>query len=198
MKYKIKLVNGFQIRNTLDTEFGVIGSKKLYPYIPENEIWFDKLYLKEKEHFVKIHLAELALMKRMSYEKARLIIEKKFIVKTKLSEIPDFVIRSKKYKGFILKYVDGKIVRKYLDPKFILGCHSVGLEHGIFTKLMSKKEIWIDACQDKKEYKYTLIHELHEAGLMQKGMNYNNAHDFSIAAERVARRNDGYAHYPKD
>ncbi|MEK6935176.1 MAG: hypothetical protein AABW67_00140 [Nanoarchaeota archaeon] len=71
---KIKYVDGLKIRNSLDVDFGVIGSNKIYSYIPKNEIWFDKHYMPEKEHFLKIHLYELKLMKKMSYEKARAII----------------------------------------------------------------------------------------------------------------------------
>lgn len=186
---KLKYVDGFRIRNTLDTDFGVVGSNALYYYIPKNEIWLDKLYKQEKEHFLKIHLFELKLLKRMSYEKARKIVEKKFIAK---GEVPEFVVRRKKYGGFIVKYVDGRIIRKHIDPKFILGCHWV------LSKNIGKNEIWIDTRQDKRECKYTLIHEHTEALLMKKGMSYNDAHDYSIAAERVARRKDGYARYPKD
>lgn len=195
MKFKLKYVDGFNIRNTLDTEFGVIGSSRLYSYIPKNEIWLDRLYKKEKDHFLKVHLAELKLMKKMSYEGARKIIENIFVTKINRKDAPDFVLIQKKYKGFTVKYVNGRIIRKYFDPKFILGMHGI-LERG--EKGLSRKEIWIDIRQDKREYKYTLIHELHEAKLMMKGMNYNDAHDFSIAAERMARRKDGWAHYPKD
>lgn len=186
---KVKYVDGFKIRNTIDSDFGVIGSKAIYFYIPKNEIWFDKHYMKEKEHFFKIHLYELKLLKKMSYEKARKIIEKIFIQKAK---VPDFVVRKARYNGYLIKYVDGRIIRKYIDPKFILGSHS------ILNGKSKKKEIWVDIRQDKKEYKYTLIHEAYEADLMRKGMGYNNAHDFALAAERVARRKDGYAHYLKD
>ncbi len=195
MKFRIKYVDGLKIRNRLDTDFGVIGSRAIYSYIPAGEIWFDKLYITEKEHFLKIHLAELRLMRIMSYEHARRVIEKRFT--QKIEKIPGFVVRTKKFKGFTLNYVEGRIIRKYVDPKFILGCHSVGLKRNEMNNLMGKKEIWIDIRQDKREYKYTLIHEFTEAKLMQKKMSYNNAHDYSIAAEKAARRKDG-AVYLKD
>jgi len=192
MKYKLKYVPGFNIRNTIDPDFGVIGSSKIYNYIPTGEIWLDELYRYEKHHFLKIHLAELKLMKIMTYEQARRIIEKRFVIKTDPKEIPNFIFKSKRYKEFIVKYVDGRIVRKFIDPKFILGCHYV-LRRGA-----GRKEIWIDAMQDKREYKYSLLHEYAEAKLMSKGMNYNNAHDFALVEEKVARRKDGFGKYLKD
>jgi hypothetical protein len=195
---KIKYVSGIKIRNTIDADFGVIGSNKIYSYIPKGEIWFDGLYKEEKEHFLKIHLYELGLMKRMSYEKARKIIEKKFnyvpweeFVKKTKKKIPDLVVRIRKYKGYIVKYVDGRTVRKYINPKFILGIHLM------LNKKARKKEIWVDIRQDKREYKYTLIHEYEEARLMRKGMSYNDAHGLALAYEKAARRKDG-ARYLKD
>lgn len=189
---KIKYVNGLKIRNSLDLDFGVIGSMKIYSYIPKNKIWFDKYYIKEKNHFLEVHLYELKLMKKMSYEQARKIIEQEWKKKNKnRKKIPNFVVKTRRYKGFIIKYVDGRIIRKFLDPKFILGCHSIE------SKKTKKKEIWIDIRQDKKEYKYTLIHEYEEAKLMMEGMNYNNAHDYALVAEKIARRKNG-ARYLKD
>lgn len=190
---KIKYIDGLKIRNTIDANFGVIGSRKIYSYIPASEIWFDKIYIKEKEHFLRIHLAELKLMKEMSYEKARKIIEKKFVTKTK--NIPNFVVKTKKYNGFLIKYVDGRIIRKYIDPKFILGMHGV-LERGYFG-VVGKNTIWIDIRQKKPDQKYSLIHEYEEAKLMKRGVSYNDAHDFALAYEKQARRKDG-ARYLQD
>jgi len=189
MKFKIRYVDGLRIRNRIDPNFGVVGSSRIYPFIPIGEIWFDRRYMAEKKHFIRIHLYELMLMKKMTYEQARKIIEKKFV--SKIDTMPNFIIKKVQYKGYLLKYVDGRIIRKYLDPKFILGCHSVGLEHGIMSKFMGKKEIWVDLSQDKLDQKYSLIHEYSEAELMKKGMSYNDAHDYALAAEKQARRKDG-------
>ena len=192
---KIKYVDGLKIRNSLDVDFGVIGSNRLYSYIPKVEIWFDKHYFSEKEHFLKIHLEELKLMNKMSYEKARAIIEKKFIEKIDSDKIPNFIIKQVNHQGFRIQYVDGKIIRKYIDPKFIFGMHGV-LERGYF-EIVGKGNIWIDIRQDKREIKYTILHEITEANLMKKGMSYNDAHDFSLVTEKIERRKDG-AVYLKD
>lgn len=191
---RIKLVDGLKIRNSIDADFGVIGSRKTYSYIPKGEIWFDRHYIKEKDHFLKIHLEELKLMKRVGYEEARKVIEKKFV---KRGKIENFVVKTLKYKGYNIIYVDGRIIREYIDPKFIFGCHGTGLGRDKMAKFMGKKDIWIDLRQDKKEIRYTLIHEHYEANLMRKGMKYNDAHDYAIAAERAARRKHG-ARYLKD
>lgn len=193
---KIKYINGFKIRNTIDPDFGVIGSSKFFNYIPKNEIWFDKRYKKEEKHFLKIHLCEIKLAKKSPYEKARKIIQKRFMQKTKDKKIPNFRVKKSKYNGYTISYVDGKIIRKYVDPKFILGMHCFVKRN--YEKLFFKNQIWIDILQDKREYKFTLIHEYNEAELMKKGMNYNDAHDFSLAIEKIARRKDGCGKYSRD
>lgn len=198
MKEKIKYVDGLKIRNTIDVNFGVIGSNEVYPVIPKGEIWFDKHYLGEKEHFFKIYLHQIKLLKKMSYEEARKIIEQKFVVKT--DKIPNFVVRTNEYNGFNVKYVDGKIIRKYIDPKFILGMHGVGARD--YFNIIKDSEIWIDIRQKEPDQKYSLIHEYEEAKLMKlwgkdDTTSYNNAHDLALAYEKIARRNDG-AHYKQD
>lgn len=186
---KIRFVDGHKIRNTINADFGVVASNRLTPYVPKGEMWIDKHYKAEKDTFVKIHLFELELLKKMAYSEARKVICKRFV--KKIGILPKVVLKTKKIKGVTVEYVDGKMVRRYIDPKFVLG------GHGYVYSYIPKKAVWIDNAQDKREVKYTLVHEVYERKLMMKGMCYNSAHDYALAAEKAARRNDG-AHYPDD
>ena len=50
---KIKTIDGFKIRNTIDLDFSVIGDREVYPYINKGEVWLDKTFVKEKSFFIK-------------------------------------------------------------------------------------------------------------------------------------------------
>ncbi|MFA5888128.1 MAG: hypothetical protein WC852_05460 [Candidatus Nanoarchaeia archaeon] len=181
---KIKFVDAHKIRNTINPEFGVACTRQISPYIPEGEMWFDKAYKKEKKEIIAMRAFEQKLMnKGLTFEESKKEAYKKFLIKIK--KIPDFVKKIEKKGKITLKYVDGAIVRKYIDPNFILGSHEY------VKKCVPKGEVWIDLVQDKREIKYTIIHELYERNLMIKGMDYNSAHDFALAAEKYQRRKDG-------
>ncbi|MEK7158954.1 MAG: hypothetical protein AAB575_03515 [Patescibacteria group bacterium] len=189
MKNRIRLVDGFKIRNTIDVDFSVIGDHRVYPYIEKGEVWFDRAFIKEKNFFIKLFKNRLLLMKKYGYERA------KEILRTQTNSTAQKKIKRKiikKEKNLTIYLVDGARVRKTLDPSFCFG------GHWKVYKYIPKNEIWIDNATLPKERKYVIVHETYELKLMKKGMNYNNAHDFATAAEKSARRNDGVAHYLKD
>lgn len=181
---RIKLIDGHKIRMRINPDFGVVDSHLKSPYVPKGEIWFDKAYKKEYEFFMEMYKLESRLMKKgMKYSEAKDIVRKTFVKKAK--NMPEFTIKTEKKGGFLVRYVKGSIVRKHIDPKFLLG------GHGHVYSYIPENEIWLDNAQGKKEFKYTLAHELHEAKLMKGGMGYNSAHDFALAAEKHERRKDG-------
>lgn len=180
---KVKFVDGHKIRMTRDTDFGVVGSNEISPYVPKGEMWIDKAYKKESGWFIEMRLLELKLWKKMKYSEARKIICKKF--RQQAEGKLELTIKTEEKEGFLIRYVKGAVVRRYLDPKFLLG------GHGYVYDYIPKNEVWIDDAQDKREMKYSLTHELYEANLMKKGMDYNSAHDFALAAEKYERRKDG-------
>ena len=180
---RIKFVDAHKIRMTRDTDFGVVGSNEISPYVPKGEMWIDRAYKKEAKWFIAMRRLELKLWKKMKYSDARKIVCKTFLKKA--IKLPEFKIKAEKKRGFVIRLVRGKIVRQYLDPKFLLG------GHGYVYSYIPRNEVWIDDAQDKKEMKYSLTHELYEANLMKKGMDYNSAHDFALAAEKYERRKDG-------
>ena len=186
---KVKLVDGFKIRNTIDVDFAVIGNHDIYPYIDRNEIWFDKVFSKEKDFFVRLFRNRIVLIKKYGYERA------KEILRTKMTAIVSEKIKLRlieKEQSFSVYLVNGSAVRKSFDPSFCFGGHYM------VYKYIPKNEIWIDNAALPKERKYVMVHEIYELKLMKKKMSYNNAHDYACAAEKEARRNYGVGYYLKD
>lgn len=186
---KIKLVDGFKIRNTIDIDFGNVEDHLACPYIPKNEIWFDKAFIKEKNELLKTFTRKRALMKKYGYEKAKQIL-RRGMKKTDPSKVK---IKLLGKRGQIKIYlVSGAKVRRFFDFNFVFG------GHWLVYKYVPKNEVWLDDSTLTKERKYVLIHELYELNLMKKGMNYNNAHDYASAREKEAKRKDKVAAYLKD
>ncbi|MCX6781716.1 MAG: hypothetical protein NTW66_01140 [Candidatus Magasanikbacteria bacterium] len=186
---KIKIVDGFKVRNTIDLDFGCIEDALACPYIPADEIWFDKAFINEKDTLMATFVRKRALMKKYGYEKAKQILRKDMKginpdkVKIKLLE-----------KRWPLKIylVSGRLVREYFDFNFVFGGHYKVYDY------VPKYEVWIDNAMLTKERKYVLIHELYELNLMKKGKSYNDSHDYACAREKEERRRDGVAEYLKD
>ncbi len=186
---KIKTIDGFKIRNTIDLDFSVIGDREVYPYINKGEVWLDKTFVKEKSFFIKLFNKRRRLIKKFGYEQAKKILRGK----VKTADLKKIRIKFlKKIKGLTVYLVKGAAVREALDPNFCFGGHP------LIYGYIPKKEVWIDNAAAPKERKYIILHELYEFNLIKRGMSYNNAHDYALAAEKEARRNDGIAHYLKD
>jgi hypothetical protein len=185
----IKLVDGFKIRNTIDLDFGCIEDNLASPYIPKNEIWFDKAFLKEKKSMLAGFLKKRALMKKYGYEKAKAILLRG------MKRIDPKKVHLKlleKRSGLKIYLVSGCLVREHFDFNFVFG------GHGFVYSYVPKDEVWLDDAMLTKERKYVLIHELYELNLMKKGKKYNDAHDYACAREKEARRLGGVAKYLKD
>ncbi|MFA5127862.1 MAG: hypothetical protein WC457_02555 [Patescibacteria group bacterium] len=184
---KIKLVDGYKIRNSWDINFAMIGDRISYPYIPQNEIWLEKTYLPEKKFLLNALQEKRAFMKKYGYPKYLKMIRGKTKFPCSAGEVK---INQIKRQGNIKIYlVDGAKVRQNFDPFFTMG------GHWLVYNYVPKNEVWIDNAPLTKEIKYVLIHELFEAKLMANGKNYDNAHDWAHAAEKEARRNDGAVYY---
>ncbi len=181
---KIIFIDAHKMRNRISPDVGVVDTHEKSPYVPKGEVWFDKAYKKEYEFFMAMYRLEKSLLKKgMKYSEAKRAVRKTFVKKAK--NIPEFTLKIERKSGFLVRYVKGRIVRQYIDPKFLLG------GHGYVYDYIPKNEVWIDDAQDPREMKYPLTHELHEAKLMKQGMDYNSAHDFALAAEKHERRKDG-------
>jgi hypothetical protein len=174
---KLVYVDGYKIRQNLDPHFSVIhfnGNPAFFDskwYIPEGEIWFDCRFRGEEDFLKKI------LLSISSRSEA-----KKFIKKGKPK---NFIIKEEKRGGLKIQYIDGRVVREYLDPEFVMGGHDLVYSY------IPKKTVWLDNRMDPRDIPHTLLHETAERKLMAEGKNYDIAHDYATAAEKESRRMAG-------
>jgi hypothetical protein len=81
--------------------------------------------------------------------------------------------------------VDGLIIRREIFGEFLYGGN-----HERYPWVPAD-EIWIDNAISADEFRYTLAHELNERNLMaRRRMSYSEAHDSSLALERLMRNAD--------
>lgn len=187
---RIKTVDGFRIRNTLDIEFCAVGDRKVYPYIKPGELWFERYFLPEKDFLLGVYRRKKQLVKKHGWEKAKAMLR---------PNRPDPRAVKLCRMGLLAKLgptkihlVDGPFVRRTLDPDFFFG------GHWLVYKYVPKNEVWLDSAAVGPELQYIAVHELFELMLMKSGKTYDNAHEYANAAEKEARRLDGITRYPKD
>ena len=190
----IKLVDGFKIRNTLDSDFGIFHTHscragRFAPkfYIPQGEWWLDVIAEKDKDFLVKVESIETG---DRSYHHIRSYLKQVAVLP---GPVPKFVVRKERRRNFRLMFVDGSIVRQYIDPEFILGGHDL-----IYPSYIPKGEIWLEASMNKKEVPFIFEHEFLERTLMAEGKSYDVAHEYGTSIEREMRRRAGVGSYPGD
>ncbi len=191
----IKLVDGFKIRSTLDADFGAFHghstrASSFAPkyYIPHNEWWLDVAFQEEKEFLIKLEMFETPTSIHSEPER-RAYTEKYFI---QSHPIPNFIIKKKRRHGHHVVFVEGSIVRQYLDPDFIFGGHDLVYPY------IPHNEIWLEIAMDPKELPFVFQHEFLERDLMKKGKNYDVAHSYATIADKEARIKLGIGCYPGD
>jgi hypothetical protein len=175
-------VDGYKIRQTLDVEFTMIHLQNedasFYDskwYIPKWEIWFDHAFKGEEDFLARILLSIKTRREAEAFRNA--------------GALPTFVIKEERKDGLAVQYVDGKVVREYLDPEFVFGGHDLVYSY------VPAETIWIDNRQDPRDIPHTLLHELTERKLMaETGKSYDIAHDYAMAAEKDSRRTAGGAY----
>lgn len=178
---KLKYVDGYKIRQHLDPDFSIIHWRDPDPtffdskwYIPKGELWFDHCFKGEENFLKKI------LLKASTRAQA-----KKFVKKNKPK---NFIIKEEKRGGLKIQYVDGKTIREFIDPEFVMGGHD------LIYKYIPAKTIWLDNKMDKRDIPHILLHEIIERKLMSQGKNYDISHDYATAAEKESRRKAGGAY----
>ena len=198
---KIVYVDGFKIRNTLDDDFADVHwntgrfsdfSSKFY--IPEGETWIDHIFKKSGETDFLLKVDEeyyrYLLNKNLSGgENWRSYLDKKMLSS---GPIPDFIIKKENINDLKVVYVDGALIRRFLDCQFFYGGHDLVYSY------IPKNEIWLDIINDPAENKYFLVHEKTERELMAQGKKYDVAHRIALAADMDARAEDGLGIYPGD
>ncbi|MEK7102393.1 MAG: hypothetical protein AAB912_02035, partial [Patescibacteria group bacterium] len=206
---KIKYVNGADIRNTTNTDFAAYLTTIYDAAVPKGELWLESSLKPETAFFLhvveteeKMYRAALAaarkkLGRQLTTEEKNVIMVREFIkIRALLSKEgkkhgppPPFVKKLERRGRLTLMWVNGAIVRKYIDPYFSLGGH-----HFVYSYI-PKNEIWIDDLNYPEDQEFTIIHELHERTLMARGMDYHSAHDYALAEERYHRRKAGVARF---
>lgn len=182
---KVRYVNGAKIRNTTNTDFAGFATHAYDSAVPKDEVWIEDYLKPEKDLILHIVETERRYTRHgFAFIRARLQKEAQ-----KNGAPPVFAKKRERRESLTVVWVDSAIVRRYIDPYFFLGGHDLVYSY------IPKKEIWIDALNDKKDNAFTLIHELHERSLMARGMDYASAHDFALAQERYERRKKGVARF---
>ncbi len=191
----IKLVDGFKIRSTLDCDFGVFHTHSTHAgsfapkyFIPVGEWWLDEAFAHDKDFFIKTEELQtprtiLGFPRQRKYETKHLITP---------GPIPNFVIKKERHRGLTLVFIDGNIVRRYLDPEFIFGGHDLVYDY------IPKNELWLEIEMNPKEIPFVFQHEFLERELMAKGKNYDVAHEYATIADKEARMDLKIGCYPGD
>lgn len=189
---KIVYVNGFDVRNLHDPEFGICERRNpersvrhACLYIPEGEIWIDEAVKDETDSLVAVlDFEDRYLRADTDFRAFREILKKEFADPASF-DLKEATRRTYEKKGSFIREVDGGMVREKIDPYFVLGGHHLVYEY------IPEGEIWLDAKMSKEVLKYTLVHECVERVLMERGVIYDTAHDYATATEKEARRRDG-------
>lgn len=202
---RVWTVDGSFVRKNISEEFTNFGHHYTYPEIPKNELWIDVVHSPAEYRFYLHHmLTERRLMARgTSGEEARKIAnkeERKLRLRTRdVKEVmqddrlpnPDAVherLWKKLANGVEVWYVKGRLVRSVYDIEFTQGGH----EH--VYEFVPKNEVWIDNDVHEDERGFVVFHELHERNLMEKGKDYDAAHEESSRRERYYRAHPAELH----
>ncbi|MFA6136391.1 MAG: hypothetical protein WC705_03505 [Candidatus Paceibacterota bacterium] len=191
---KVVYVDGFKIRNHIDDDFAIahvfFDELCYFPkkfYIPKDEIWIDYHYRNETEFLIKTQ--HYFSFSAKSYLHIRNLMKKELCKK---GPVPDFKLKIFRKDSKKIVYVDGKVLREYIDPEFVMG------GHGLVYSYIPENEIWIDVKVDLKEVPYILLHERVEYDLMKKGKSYDVAHEYAVVADKEERRKRTGASYAGD
>lgn len=178
-------VDGFEVRNKIWTDFSGIASRDENPLLPEGQLWLENV-LTDDASLVGAYLLRRELVNEgMSRQDARKAIRSSAFYRGGIEWFKGMeeVTRLSGVRVFL---VDGSVLRSQFDPFFLLGGHDLVYDY-VFPE-----SVWIDRKVDRRDWKYTILHEVEERRLMAKGMSYLEAHEFAIAAERVQRARDGF------
>lgn len=86
--------------------------------------------------------------------------------------------------GLVVYLVDGEHIRNHVDIDFTCGGNEA-----VYPNYVPKNEIWIDDALSPLDRTATLLHEIVERNLMvNKGWNYERAHDAASTAEKPFRK----------
>lgn len=162
-------------RHTISSELGV-EKQFFFPIIPRGEIWVDRRFKNEADFLKRVHRLELRFAswpekKLRSYIRAKLASGRR-PEKSELVAREEFIFLGNLQ--VTIQHVFGNVVRRDIDPCFILGGHDLVYE---YIRDYGENLIWIDILQDPREMPHTRNHEIKEWKGMRWGrMSYARAH----------------------
>jgi hypothetical protein len=204
----IYLVDGPYIRSHIDEEFTNYGQHYRFPFIPEDELWIDRMPPEadrgEIRFFIDHLLVERRLMAagkpygealeaadRAERAERRKSGDVKRVIDTDNLPDPDRVharLWKRLENGTEVWIVNGRLVRSVFDIDYTEGGHDHVYE------FVPEGEVWIDDDLIEAERPFVLLHELHERNLMAKGWAYSAAHEDSSRLEYRCRHHPDELH----
>ena len=192
---EIRLVDSNQVRRELDREFAVYAHPMPWrlnacTYVPEGELWIAKEFEQEADRLLILSNLEREHLKAdthfpefRSWANIELCDPARFDLKRATLDLKEFGT-------FVIRYVDGSIVRGYCDEHPGIDCYITSGAHPFVSEnyarivpAQPKAEIWIDG---RTEYDHGAIteHEWVEMQLMSRfGLTYDIAHRYATDAE---------------
>jgi Putative phage serine protease XkdF/ParB-like nuclease domain len=183
----IWIVDGEQVRDTIDDDFTDYAQHEHKSYVPEDEIWIDDLTEPQERKF----MATAAIR-----ERSQMLDGKSFDLAHDEVDAESFKERSVDFAGqetidaepwqtfgsIEVFLVDGEVVRDRLTPDWVYGGHD------LVYRFIPKGQVWLERDLDDAERPVMLLHELWERGEMLAGAPFTVAHRDANDIERIARR----------
>lgn len=196
------IVNGRYIRTHIDEEFTNYGQHYRFNFIPENEFWIDKQHGSPEE---KYYIDSMLTMRKLltggvSHKEAIKEADRIERRERRKSEIMKEMTKIKHDKEKILEKVHVKFLKSYsngvkvwiVNGELVRNLFFLDFTEGGHDKVypfIPEKEVWLDDDLSKSERKFVLLHEMHERGLMSKGVDYDSAHIAASKVEFFCRKN---------
>jgi hypothetical protein len=188
------IVDGRYIREHIDEEFTNFGQHFRFRFIPKNEFWIDHEWGHGEEDFFIGHLLDeyRAMASGMSYDKA---LEKADRKEQKERKRSAYYRRVKRHRGDklherLLKSCSGKVQVWIINGEMVRDIYFIDFTEGGHHEVypwIPKQEVWLDDDLGPREWKFVLLHELHERYLMTKSWPYYKAHRSASEIEHHCR-----------
>jgi len=191
----LELVDGYDIRNTLDIDFSGLADHDSNPIVPVGKLWLDKIYADEADFFIETYAKLRELMKSgKNYEEAKAAMRQPVSSSAPRVATCCLLFGKKITRGnFEISLVDGQKVRQLFDSNFKYGGHGL-----VYDYVGQKNLIIIDNKVVEDERPFIEEHEYREIVQMDvEGWDYDDAHDYANAFEKIKRRRAGVSKYSK-
>jgi hypothetical protein len=208
--FKIWIVDGAVIRHNIFNEFIYGGNDERYTFVPEGEIWVDNsisseefettvaheinernLMAKFRMAYFDAHDSSLALEVQMRRNYKKICDEHENVIKEvspidfdstqEITDIPGKIKLKNIYRvpmgernGIKIWIVDGYAVRRDIYPDFGFSGNDMAY------RFIPEKEIWIDGEVSCEETEYSILLEMKERELMEKGAEYDSAYTEAV------------------